>query len=346
MDNEQLLKAAIRAELPAVAFVRRPWRALLMIPLVGMAMAGSLILILRPLPWYLALFGSMLLGNLYASMMFFGHEIGHGATVRSRRLQDLCLYCTCAIYCLSPHLWRVWHHQAHHPHANMPGVDPDAFDTLEAVSGWDQRTHFIVKMAPGSGHWSSALFLPSFFSLQTQRVLWNRSRVLPGFERLRRRRAVIDTAAMALFWLLLCIISGPRGTLFAVILPMLAANCVLMSYIATNHMLRPLVATRDTLSTTMSVTTGKLFDIIHFNFSHHVEHHLFPSMCSSYYPLVRQILRQHAADRYMAPPHWWALVVLFRTPHFYDDPRTLVEPFSGRRVAMADVEALLMEDGV
>jgi len=264
--------------------------------------------------------------------------------VRSRRLQDVCLYFTCAIYCLSPHLWRIWHNQAHHPYANIHGRDPDSFDTLEDFSRWNPRTRFLARMAPGSGHWSSALFLPSFFTVQTQWVLWNRSRVMPGFERLRRRRASADSLGMMLFWAALGALSGPRGALLAVIAPMLVANAVLMSYITTNHMLRPLTDARDTLSTTMSVTTARVLDRIHFNFSHHVEHHLFPAMCSCYYPLVRRSLRRHAGDRFLAPPHWWALYVLFRTPRYYDGARTLVEPHSGRRVALKDVEALLLED--
>jgi hypothetical protein len=46
----------------------------------------------------------------------------------------------------------------------------------------------------------------------------------------------------------------------------------------------------DSLSTTMSVSTFRVVDWLLFNFSHHVEHHLFPSMSPRYYPLVRQSL--------------------------------------------------------
>jgi fatty acid desaturase len=344
VDNEQTLRARIRADLPAEAFLPQPMRSLLVVPLVGAIAAGSLALAVLPLPWYVALLGSLLLGNLYGSLMFLGHEIGHGATVRSQRLQDLCLYLAGAVFCLSPHLWRVWHNQVHHPHTNVARRDPDTFGTLEEFAHATPRTRFFVKFAPGSGHWLSALYLVSFFTVQAQGVLWRRSRSLPGFGRLRRRRAALDSALMAALWVLVCVLAGPRGALFVVLLPMLAANAVVMAYVSTNHMLRPLTETRDILGTTMSVSTCALLDRMHFAFSHHVEHHLFPGMRSSYYPLVRRSLQRHAPGLFMAPPHWWALLVLFRTPRLYDGPDRLIEPHSGRTVAVADVEALLEAD--
>jgi fatty acid desaturase len=343
VETDQTLKAKIRADLPAQAFVNRPRRALFVFPLVGLIGLGSITLVLIPLPWYLAVFGSLLLGSLYGSLMFLGHEIAHGATVRSPRLQNWLLYPAFAIYCLSPHLWRVWHQQVHHPYANMEGRDPDNFGTSEDFKlGRRSRAERLwLKFAPGSGHWLSATYLFLFFTFQIHGVLWLKSKGQPDFGQLRRGRAALDSAALAAFWLLVCLWAGPRGAVLVVLLPMLIANFVAMSYIMTNHLLRPLAHTRDTLGTTMSVTTPRLVDRVHFYFSHHVEHHLFPGMCSHYYPLVRQSLLRHAGDRYLAPPHWLALRVLFHTPRLYDGPQALVELDSGRRVEMATVEAWL-----
>lgn len=343
MKADQILKSKIRADLPAHAFTNRPWRALFVFPLVGLIVLCSITLVRIPLPWYLAVIGSLFLGSLYGSLMFLGHEIAHGATVRSQRLQDWLLYPAFAIFCLSPHLWRVWHQQVHHPHANMEGHDPDNFGTMSDYKlGQPTRADVLwLKFAPGSGHWLSATYLFLFFTLQAQGVLWLKSRGRADFKQLKRGRAMLDSAVLAAFWLLVCLESGPRGAVLVVLLPMLIANFVVMSYIVTNHLMRPLTHERDTLGTTMSVTTPKLVDRLHFHFSHHVEHHLFPNMCSHYYPLVRQSLRRHAADRYLAPPHWLALRVLFRTPRVYDGPRTLVTLDGGRRVEMATVEAWL-----
>src|SRR5207247_11043407 len=97
----------------------------------------------------------------------------------------------------------------------------------------------------------------------------------PAFRQLQRRRGRLDSPLMIAFWIGVSLWAGPRGALFVVLLPMVTVNCVLMSYVVSNHMLRSLADGPDSLSTTMSVSTFKVVDWLLFNFSHHVEHHLF-----------------------------------------------------------------------
>ena len=314
-----------------------PWRLLLGIPLVAVIAGGSVALVVVPLPWFLALAGSLSIGCLYASLFFFGHEVGHGAVVRSRRVQHAVLYVTCLVYGLSPHLWMIWHNHAHHGHTNLPEHDPDTFGTLDEFKA-RRFSRALARFAPGSGHWLSLLYLPTFFTLQSHGVLWVNS-FRPPFRGLVRRRAILDSVGMVAFWIGVSAWAGPRGALFAVVIPMLTVNAVMISYVVTNHMLRSLADGPDSLGTTMSVSNSRLVDILFFNFSHHVEHHLFPSMSPRYYPLVRQSLVRRAPDRYLAPSHWRAVVLVFRTPRLYADPHTLVQPATGHRVAIAAVEA-------
>ena len=126
-----------------------------------------------------------------------------------------------------------------------------------------------------------------------------------------------------------------------ILAPMLLANAGVMAYITTNHMLRPLTEAPDCLATTMSVTTLPAVDLIHLHFSHHVEHHLFPSMSHRYYPLVRHSLRRHAGDRYLAPSHWRALLTLYQTPRHYATHDELINPLTGHRLPLVAVEARL-----
>ncbi len=336
-NADRILKMRIRIDLPASAFARHPWRLLLGIPLVLLIVGGSVSLAVFPLPWYAALAGSVAVGGLYASLFFFGHEVSHGAVVRSRRLQEGVLYVTGLVYGLSPHLWMIWHNEAHHGHTNMPEHDPDTFGTLEEL-GRRRFSQVFARFAPGSGHWFSSLYLFTFFTLQCHGVLWFNS-FRPPFRRLNKWRAAIDSAGMAAFWIGVSILAGPRGTIFVVVIPMLTVNFVMLSYVVTNHMLRPLVDQPDSLATTMSVSTFKFLDILFFNFSHHVEHHLFPSMSPRYYPLVRRSLRQHAADQYLAPSHWRALRLVFQTPRFYADAQTLVTSSAAAPVPITTIEA-------
>lgn len=339
MDSERRLRACIGTNLPAEAFARHPWRLLLAVPLVTLIAGGSVAVVNLPLPWYAALAVSLLIGSLYASLFFFGHEVGHGAVVRSRLAQEAVLYVTCFIYCLSPHLWTVWHNRAHHGHTNVPEQDPDTFGTLEEFRA-RRFSQVVGRIVPGSGRWFGILYLLTFFTLQAQGVLWVNS-FRPSFRCLNRRRAIVETAAITALWIGVGVAAGPRGALFAVAIPMAMANLVTMCYVITQHMLRPLASGEGSLSTTMSVTTFKLVDLLFFNNSHHAEHHLFPSMSPSYYPLVRAQLHRHAAGQYLAPPHWRALLLVFRTPRVYADAWTLVQPESGHRVSIRAVETAL-----
>ena len=337
VGDERSLTAGIREDLPAEAFALHPWRLLLGIPPVAAIAAGSVALVMVPLPWLVAVPGALFIGALYASLFFFGHEVGHGAVVRSRRVKEAVLYVTCLVYGLSPHLWMVWHNHAHHGHTNLPDEDPDTFGTLEAFRS-RPLSRALARFVPGSGHWLSALYLPTFFTLQAHGVLWFYS-TGAAFRRFNRRRAILDTAAMTAFWIAVGVWAGPRGALLAVVLPMIGCNLVMMSYVVTNHMLRPLADDTDSLDTTMSVSTFKVLDLLFLNFSHHVEHHLFPSMSPRYYPLVRQSLLRRVPGRYLAPSHWRAVVMVFRTPRLYADAGTLVHPATGRRVPLTAVEA-------
>jgi fatty acid desaturase len=251
------------------------------------------------------------------------------------------MYPGCAIFCLSPHLWRIWHNTSHHAHTNQPDEDPDTFGTLSNFLVSSRTTRSLVRRSPGSRSWSSVLYLFTFFTLQAQTVLWAKSRTLPGYKHLRRARAGIDSALLLVFWIAIGLMTGVRGALLIVLVPMLVANFVVLAYVVTNHMLRPLTDSGETLTTTMSVRTTRLLDRIHFHFSHHVEHHLFPRLPSSMTPHVRRSLMLHFGNEYLAPSHGLALLWIFRTPRLYDDFVTLVDPDLERRVDLRGLESSL-----
>jgi fatty acid desaturase len=142
-------------------------------------------------------------------------------------------------------------------------------------------------------------------------------------------------------WIVLGVWLGAYRSLITILIPMMTANAVAMSYISTNHLLRPQVDHSNALASSMSVTTYRWLDRLHFHFSHHVEHHLLPSMNSSHAPLAREVLQRLAGVRYLAPRHWQALVLLFRTPRVQDGNRALVDPRRRLQVMYDDIEAAL-----
>ncbi len=81
------------------------------------------------------------------------------------------------------------------------------------------------------------------------------------------------------------------------------------------------------LLNSMSINAPRWIDFLHFNFSHHIEHHLFPAMNWSQTPQIRSWLKQYYGEYYVAPSHGKALYWLYKTPRIYQTPEVLVDPW-------------------
>ena len=331
-----IIRRRIRSELPSHLFRPYPTRALTALAIAGAIVLTSSVMVFVPALRSGSIILSCVCGCLYASLFFIGHEAGHGAILRSKAGQDLIMAMAFAPFLLSPTLWRVWHNKVHHAHTNNEASDPDNVGTLSTFNRF-RSVRFVVDLTPGGRKLLGVVYLPIWFMAHAQMVLWIQSRRCFGFELLDRRRAVAESFSMALFWILLGLQLGPRLTLLVILFPVMVANTIIMSYISTNHLLRPLVNEPDVLESSMSVTTYRWLDLIHFNFSHHVEHHFFPSMSSKYAPCVREKLRQYAKDRYLAPPHWTAFRMVFLTPRIHDEDGALIDPKTNLRVPFDEI---------
>lgn len=327
------LRRRIRDEVPADTFARQPAQAFLFVPLVGTIAAATALIAAYEVPWPAAFLLSFGIGGAYGSTYLLAHEVMHGAIVASPRLRHALGFIGLAPFVISPELWLHWHNRAHHGRANHDDLDPDVFATEERYRS-HASARWIVKLAPGTESPCGFLALFYWLTLHGQLVLWNLSKSMPGFEHLRRRRAIVETLFLASFWGTLAVLLGFQKSFFAILLPMAVANFVAMSYIVTNHLIRHRSTHDQPLSTTMSVRTSPLFDRLHFHFGHHVEHHLFPSMSGVHAPRVRQWLEENTGKAYVCPTHGRALLAVLRTPRTYSAPDTLRQPTdtNGQRI--------------
>jgi len=335
------LRTAIRSELPPSAFAPRPWVGVVLLLLTA-AVAALTALVSRPwLPWYAALLGSIAIGHAYGTLFTGAHDAIHGTIFRPRWAQDVLGFAGHAIFCISPSMWRVWHNRVHHHHCNVSGVDPDTagrIDRFRTLPG----ARFFHGLTLGSKHPLSLLYFPTRLTMHHQLILWLVSVRNPeAYRGLNRRRAVVESLGMIVFWIALSAAVGLRGAFFAVLLPMFIANIWVMAYVATNHQVRPLTPENDPLMNTMSVRTTWLFDKMHLYLSHHVEHHLFPELSGQSLPLVRAALERREGDRYIAPSHWQAILSIVRTPRLYLDDTTLVDLEERRHTRTGDVADML-----
>jgi fatty acid desaturase len=103
--SDRELARRIRGELPPEAFCTNPMRLLIAAPLLAAILGLSTCLAMFPLPVFAAMPVLLLLGNLYVSLFFFGHEVGHGAVSRVRAVQTLVTYFSFAIFFLAASVW-------------------------------------------------------------------------------------------------------------------------------------------------------------------------------------------------------------------------------------------------
>ncbi len=289
------------------------------------AVCAALLLLVGP-PWPVRLLLSLLIGLSFVSLGFLGHEILHGSVVASHRWQDvlggLCLF----PFSIGPELWRHWHNRMHHGHTQVPTTDPDAMGTVDdyrhrPAVRWFYRLHPAVRGV------LQALGLFIWFSYHGLAVL---IRYAPAFPWRRRLLVLGQFAVPVIAWVGLLLLVGPHHFTYLYLIPLLVANFGVMSYIASNHQLNPLTPVNDPLANSLTVRVPRWVDVLHLNFSHHVEHHIFPSMSPRYAPRVREVARRLWPDRYQEMPHWRALLTIWRTPRLYAGGTLLADPHRGR----------------
>jgi len=335
------IRQQLRRELPSEVFRARPLRAFLLIPIFGSILALSAGLLLWKGPWYFMLPVAVILGQLYGMNGFLGHEVLHGSVVKSKAFQNVFGYLAFAPFLISPQLWRVWHNQIHHGHTNIGNRDPDSFGTLGRYER-HPSTRVVTRLAPGSGKWYSYLFLFYWFTFHGQIVLWVQTKFMKAFQNFDRRRSCIESILFLAGWIAFGAFIGFEKSIYVILVPMAVSNFTLMSYIATNHFMRPQTEDNDPIANSMSVDTLPIVDFFHLNFSHHVEHHLFPKMNPYHAPKVRDWLINAVGHRYVSPPHWKAISYLYRTPRVYKDANTLIDADNtDRMMAIADITEIL-----
>lgn len=318
------LRDRIKAELPDDTFKAEPWRLIWFAPLVSIVVLCWWALSQWDLAWYWCLLISVVIGNTYGSLGFLSHEVSHGAMGIQGRWKSFFAGIGFAPFLLTPDFWHRWHNVAHHGNTNMGDKDPDSFGTLKRYERSPGQKK-LLKLAPGSGTWYSYLFLFYSFTLHSQAVLWMQTKHRKEFKGFNRKAAVAGMFGLLAFWVALSIVMGGKAALFGVLLPHLIGNAVIQSYILTNHFLRPQTNINDPVDNSMSLKSNPVLDKLHFNFSHHVEHHLFPKLPMNKAPRLRHWFLANMPERYVYPTHWTALKYLYNTPKVYANALTLID---------------------
>jgi fatty acid desaturase len=317
---------AIRPALPAHALEPATSRILWLPFHVGLISAIGWAITTGRLPAPLWPVASIIIGCSLAGLVFLGHETMHGGVVRGRWTIKLVGFICMLPFTLSPTLWTNWHNRVHHNHCAQAGRDPDMYPTMMEYETQKAARIMADHFGLGRRRLISLFSLLVGFTGQSQQMLWTareREILSPGLY----RRALLEFAAGVALWTILAFVVG--FVPFIYLLPLVAANTVVMMFIMSNHNLSPLTPINDPLVNSLSVTLPRPLEWLTLNFGYHSEHHMFPALSTRHGAVIRDAILEHYPHHYQSMPLSTALVKLYNTARVYKDDVTLTDPNSG-----------------
>lgn len=317
--------ARVAPHLPKEAFQPVPSRLWGGLAYLVVAVSGIVAIGAFDLPVFVNIAISIVLGLCYGGIGLFAHEVLHGTVIRNRKWRDIVGAIGFWPLCVGPKIWRKWHNMEHHIHTQDEHDDPDAWATLEKLQK-RPLLRKIYKLPMWLRTVISFTLLSLMFTFHALRMF---KRYINEFKPKDRPVVWMQLILPWATWIGLLVWLGPAKGFFFYLIPLLIANAIVMGYISTNHRLNPLTTVNDPLANTLSVTVPKWVDVLHFQFSYHTEHHLFPGMNPKYFPMVKDKVKEMWPDRYFEMPLTTALAALWQTPRIYHNHTELIDPETG-----------------
>ncbi|CBN57038.1 MULTISPECIES: fatty acid desaturase family protein [Kamptonema] len=284
---------------------------------------------------------ALIMGNSIVAMSFISHDFMHGSVQKKSRLSYIISFLGFAMLFMPPTQWKTLHNIVHHSQTNSV-ADPDRNYLYEQPNTWGKKIQdffvpsldfnpvwfFIIGMA---GSW----LFHNFSNLSSILLFNNKSvdYVPAAFTVSEKDRWTIALELLAIFGLHFSILFyldfHPLKLALGYFLPLAIGHSGIMFYIYTNHLICRMTSINDPLINSLSLRVPKIVDLLHFNFSYHTEHHIFPSLNSDYYPLVQELIEIHYPGRMNLLTAGEAWQLLMETPRHYKDDVTLTD-YSGK----------------
>ena len=294
---------------------------------------------------------SVVMGISLAGLTFFLHDLFHGSIIKSKPIAYVVGLSIGLFNLFAPLFWQRVHNFHHARTGNIDDPDRSYIATETPVTllgkfGYrtrvsDEAFHPIISLLLMSTgffwYFSNTMFyglVAKKFSVKEDKKY---QRVQELFKNPKHRLIVVGELILIVsFQLFLFEFVANNNFLnyfLLSLLPVGISHCIAMAYIHTNHFLSPLTGEiDDPLVNSLSLKNSWFIDKIFSNFSHHVEHHLFPAMGSFHYPKVRKLLLKLYPDRYKLIPMIDAIKMLCTTPRIYGDYTHLVNSKGTKKV--------------
>jgi fatty acid desaturase len=287
---------------------------------------------------------SLVMGNSVIVLLLSTHDFMHNRMIKNPLLRRAISLLGLTMLWTPPTFWKAVHNREHHSNTNSL-QDPDRNYLYEHPDNW--------------GKWMQNLFVPSAevhplslligmsqaWGIHTLRnlssvLLFNHGQAeypVVSFKVSAKERWAIALELGVVFAIHLSIVCylgfNPLKLFLSYFLPIWIGYSGIMFYIYTNHMLCRMTDINDPLVNSISIRVPKLFDLLHFNFSHHTEHHIFPGLNSDYYPVVQSLLKAKYGDRFHLLDAGKAWKLMLQTPRHYKDENTFTDSLGVQSVS-------------
>ncbi len=279
---------------------------------------------------------AIVMANAVIVLLFCGHDLMHGSVIRDSRIIRLVTLFSQAILWMPPTLWKTLHNRVHHNQTNALN-DPDRSFFYREPNVLGKRAQDFVAPSSTVSPLGLVVGMATAWVIYAYRhlaaVLIYRDEDCPHvtarfpMQPKERRTIWAELALTTLLHLglLTYLKFDPVKLILAYFLPIGLGYSGMIFYIYTNHLLCPITNVNDPLINSVSIKVPKLLDLLHFNFSYHTEHHIFPGLNSDYYPQVRDCLTRLYPERmsFLTARDAWRL--LLDTPRHYLDETTFTD---------------------
>ena len=238
---------------------------------------------------------------------FLAHELSHNSIVRNKRVRYIMEVLAWGINLIPATMWDRVHNHTHHTQINTP-QDPDRI-YFECEKSTATKLYTRIFYANRKSIKWNPVVLFHFIPYITRNILSVFYRndakpaivpFKPGYTVAQKKRIAGELMLVLLLQVAIFFLIGKNWLAFVFASPVcyLLTSAIFNTYIYTNHFLNEVSEESDPVLGTTSVRVPSILDKLHFNFSYHTEHHLFPSMNSDYFPELSKILKEKYPDRY------------------------------------------------
>ena len=280
-------------------------------------------------PWWSWPLLGIVAGHSLACLAFLAHELSHNAILKRGWFKNVVETGVMGLLGIPPTMWHEVHNITHHGNTNTPN-DPDR----RWMQGEANKRSTAISAAfhpQRSWWWLSPLVPFQFVGYVLRNIIaalsgghWGTLPAAPNYDGKQRRAIALELLVIVGIQVAALAVVGfdPIRWLFIGPFPWLVASAIVMAYVFTNHFLHPIHDESDPVGSSTSVIVPRWVDALHFNFSYHTEHHLFPGMDSRYYPLVSEKLREKFPESYHQLPFLEAWRRLLASKMFEADVAT------------------------